>query len=127
MFLAHWAATEPRETVVKLVKSEFGSAERRSIRRQKRTTARSALRRFTSSAAGLREAALLGTADEATGVGKGLGWESGLLQLEPLTSLRRNMRPLIGSRGFSCLLRRDSCLGHVGALMAVAAAMRRLG
>jgi hypothetical protein len=33
----------------------------------------------------------------------------------------------VSSRGFSCLLRRHSCMGHVGALMAVAVAMRRLG
>ena len=81
MFFAHWAATEPRETVVSSVRSESGSAERRSMTRQKRTTARSALRRFSSSADGLGEAVLLGTTGEATGVGKGFGWGPGLLQL----------------------------------------------
>src|SRR5688500_6123322 len=85
MFLAHWAATEPRETVVSSVRSESGSAERRSMTRQKRYTARSALRRSTSSPDGLAEAVPLGTG-EPTGVGKGFGGWPGLLQPARQTS-----------------------------------------
>jgi len=77
--LAHWAATGPRETVVSFVRSESGSAERRSMTRQKRNTARSALRSFSSAPDGLGEAVRLGTTGEPTGVGKGLGSEPGLL------------------------------------------------
>src|SRR5829696_7343497 len=81
MFLAHWAATEPRETVVSSVRSESGSADRRSMTRQNRATARSASRRFCSSADGVGEAVLLGAGDEATVDGEVLGWRWGSLQL----------------------------------------------
>src|SRR5215218_216887 len=87
MFLAHWAATEPRETVVSSVRSESGSADRRSMTLQNRDTARSASRRFCSSADGVGEAGLLGAADEATGVTEMLGWGSGSLQLARPTRL----------------------------------------
>jgi hypothetical protein len=80
MFLAHWAATGPRETVVNTVKSELGSDDRPSMTRQNRCTARSALRRFTSSGDGLDEAVLLGTTGEPTWVGKGFDWGPELLQ-----------------------------------------------
>jgi hypothetical protein len=80
MFFAHWAATDPRETVVSAVRSESGSAERRSMTRQKRYTARSAVRSFTTSPDGLGEAVPLGATGEATGVGKEGGWGLRLLQ-----------------------------------------------
>ena len=53
-----------RETVVSSVKSESVSADRRSITRQNRSTARSARRRFSSSADGVGETVLLGAGDE---------------------------------------------------------------
>src|SRR5215204_5934858 len=81
MFLDHWAATEPRETVVSCVRSESGSDDRRSITRQNRNTAPSASRSFCFSADGLGEAVLLGAGDEATGVTEMPGWESASLQL----------------------------------------------
>src|SRR5215207_2163512 len=81
MFLAHWAATEPRETVVSWVRSESGSDDRRSITRQNRNTAASASRRFCSSADGVGEAVLLGAGDEAIGVTEMPGWGSASLQL----------------------------------------------
>src|SRR5215204_3008085 len=88
MFLDHWAATEPRETVVSLVRSESGSDDRRSITRQNRDIAASASRRFCSSADELGEAVLLGPGDEATGVTEIPGWESPSLQLtRPATRL----------------------------------------
>src|SRR5215203_886680 len=88
MFLAHWAATGPRETVVSSVRSEFGSADRRSITRQNRDTACSASRRFCSPADGVGEAVLLGAGDEATGVTEMPGWGSASLQLtRPATRL----------------------------------------
>jgi hypothetical protein len=80
MFLAHWAATEPRETVVSSVRSESGSADRRSMTRQNRTTARSAPRRFTASAEGVGEVVLLGTEEDATAPGEGFGLESDSVQ-----------------------------------------------
>src|SRR5215218_2553558 len=88
MFLAHWAATEPRETVVSSVRSESGSADSPSMTPQNRDTARSASRRFSSPADGLGEAVLLGARAEATGVTEMPGWESGSLQLtRPATRL----------------------------------------
>src|SRR5215211_5945780 len=55
---------------------------------QNRDTARSASRRFCSSADGVGEAGLLGAGDEATGVTEMLGWGSGSLQLtRPATRL----------------------------------------
>src|SRR5215207_8233340 len=88
MFLDHWAATEPRETVVSCVRSESGSDDRRSITRQNRNTAPSASRSFCFSADGLGEAVLLGAGVEATGVTEMPGWESASLQLtRPATKL----------------------------------------
>src|SRR5215217_6471892 len=88
MFLDHWAATEPRETVVSWVRSESGSDDRRSITRQNRDIAASASRRFWSSPDGVGEAVLLGAGDEATGVTEMPGWESASLQLpRPATRL----------------------------------------
>src|SRR5215218_3342523 len=81
MFLDHWAATEPRETVVSWVRSESGSDDRRSTTRQNRDIAASASRRFCSSADGVGEAVLLGAGDEATGDTEMGGWGSGSLQL----------------------------------------------
>ena len=69
-----------RETVVSSVKSESVSADRRSITRQNRSTARSARRRFSSSADGVGETVLLGEGDEMGGIGETLGWELGLVQ-----------------------------------------------
>jgi hypothetical protein len=65
---------------VSWVRSDSGSAERRSTTRQNRATARSALRRFSSSADGLFAAMLLGEGDEAAGVGEGFGRESDSVQ-----------------------------------------------
>src|SRR5829696_9736055 len=88
MFLAHWAATEPRETVVSSVSSESGSPDSPSMTLQNRDTARSASRRFSSSADGVGEAVLLGEGAEATGVTEIPGWGSGSLQLtRPATRL----------------------------------------
>src|SRR5215211_3618344 len=81
MFLAHWAATEPRETVVSSVRSESGTADRRSMTLQNLDTARSASRRFCSSADGVGKAVLLGAGVEAIGVTEMPGWGSGSLQL----------------------------------------------
>src|SRR5512132_766663 len=88
MFLAHWAATGPRETVVSSVRSESGSAGSRSMTRHTRDTARSASRSFfNSSDDGVGEAVLLGAGDETTGVTEMLRWGSGPLQLARPTRL----------------------------------------